>query len=249
MRTPVLLAAGALALAGLLAPASAATPLPTQQVYFHCPSSGVKVLNTAAVTGETVWDTKAPTASVTTGAGCGFVDDGVNSGTAQTSIYDAHVQGTFTGDLDSLTVQFHDIAVGTSRVDDELTVDVRLTIDGQSMFDVEPSGSEVVPGDVPARATVPVTLVRSATGASSLAEFTITDLGFLTPEPAEGEPAAEPVEHSLLLTVEGPSDVVSGWVMDTTETPSGILFNPAKPAAATVRATTPGPLPVEEFEE
>ncbi len=249
MRKPVLLTAGALVLAGLFSSASAATPLPTQQVYFHCPDSGVKLLNTAAVTGETRWNPTAPTASVTTGAGCGFADDGVNSGTSQTSIYDAHVQGGFTGDLDSLTVQFHDIAAGLSRAGDDLSVDVRLTIDGQSMFGTEDSGSDVVPGDVPARATVPVTLVPSSTGASSLAEFTITGLNFIEPEPAAGEPAPEPVEHSLVLTIEGTSDVVSGWVMDTTETPSGIRFNPATPAAARLRATTPGPLPVEEYQQ
>lgn len=244
MRKPVLLAAGALTLAGLLSPASAAGALPTGHVYFHCPS-GPKVLNTAAVTGEPTWDGKAPTASVTTGAGCGFADDGVNSGTAQTSIYDAHIGGSFTGDLDSLTVQFHDIDLGSSRADGKLTVDVRLTIDGQSVFGTEDSGSSVVTGAVPSRVSVPVTLVPSSTGASALAEFTVTGLGFIEPEDPSGAPT-EPVEHSLLLTVEGPSDVVSGWVMDTTETPSGILFNPAKAAAATVKATTPGLLPTEE---
>lgn len=240
MRKPVLFAAGALALAGLLAPASAATPLTTSQVYFHCPSD-VKVINASPISDGAVtgWDAIAPTASVTSGAGCGFAETGPLQGTGMQTVYDFPGAGTFTGDLDKLTFQFHVLDGATRSTLAGQSLDLRLTIDGQSMFGTEADGNS-------SAVTVPVTLVPSATGASSLAEVTVTGLNFLTPPDAKD---TTPVEHAITFAASMGSEVLTGFVMDTTETPSGITFNPAKEAAAKVRATTPGPIPVAAEEE
>lgn len=238
MRTPVLLAGGALALAGLFAPASAATPLVTQQAFFHCPSD-IKVINASPITdgGITTWDTTAPTASVSSGAGCGFAETGPLRGTGMRTVYDLPAEGTFAGDLDSITFQFHVLDGVTRGATGVQRLDLRLTVDGQSMFGTAADGNSQTVG-------IPVTLVPSATGASSLAEVTVTGLGFLTPE---GDETAEPEVHTVALAASLGSGVVTGFVMDTTETPSGLVFNPKEPAKATAKATTPGPLPVEDF--
>ena len=241
MRKPVLLAAGALALAGLFSPAFAAAPvLPTQELFFHCPGDGVKVINAAPVTSAVAtWNDKKPTASVQSGAGCGFADPGPLNGTGMETIYDVPVKGSFTGNLDSLTVRFHDINVGPSRSTSSLTAALRVVIDGQSMF-----GSTTAAAPAPAARSYTVKLLPSATGASMLAELTVTGLGFV-----EKEGTPQDVEHTVAIALGGSSDVVNNWVMDTTETPSSIVFNPATPAAATAKATTPGgPVPVEPEE-
>lgn len=239
MRKPALLAAGALALAGLLNPASAATPqLPTQELFFHCPADGVKVTNLAPITsGVASWNATKPTASVQSGAGCGFADPGGLAGTGMETIYDVPVKGTFTGNLDSLTVRFYDINVGPSRSTNSLTAALRVVIDGQSMF-----GMTTAATPAPAARPYTITLKPSSSGASQLAEMTVTGLGFV-----EKEGTPQDVEHTISIAVGGTSDALSGWVMDTSETPSSIVFNPATPAAATAQATSPGgPVPAEE---
>lgn len=240
MRKPVLLTAGAFALAGLLGSAQAAAPvLPTKEAFFACPSDGVKVINAAPITSAAAtWDDTKPTASVQSGAGCGFADPGPLNGTGMETIYDVPVKGTFTGNLDSLTIRFYDINVGPSRQSQMLTAALRVTIDGQSMF-----GNTTAATPAPAAKPVTAKLVPTSTGAANLFEVTVTDLGFI-----EREGTPQDVEHAISIALGGSSDVVSGWVMDTTETPSSIVFNPTTPAAVTVKATTPGgPVPVEEF--
>lgn len=78
-----------------------------------------------------------------------------------------------------------------------------------------------------------VTPVASETGASNIVEFTITGLSFME----EAGPGS--FDREVLLTVNSLSEHASAWVMDTTEVPSGITFNPETPAAATLAATTP----------
>lgn len=216
-----------------------AVPLET---FFHCTGDS-KVLNVLTVQDPPSWDTNSPTASVTEGAGCGYADPGSRTGTNQENVYDAVFKGFHAGNLDSLTVRLHDMGVGPARTGAEQTLGVRISVDGVSMFDtITPAEgpTDLVfgpPVPVPATTQVKVKPVRSETGATQLVEFTVTGLGFME----QAGPGT--LEREVLVTVNSLSETNSAWVMDTTEVPSGITFNPETPAAAAVAATTPGAYP------
>lgn len=239
MRTSLKLTCAAFALAGVAAPALAVdTIVPTfaaQKTYFHCAGT-TKISNVGLVEGAVpAWNTTAPAASVQAGAGCGYATTGPLSGTGQKTIYDAAFEGTFTGNLDAMTVRLHDINVGPSRNTRTATVTARLTIDGHSLFGMTGANSK------PATLTN-VPLVASSTGATSEIVFSLSKLGF------KFEDGNGTEEHTVLLTVDVSSDVVNGIVMDTTETPSGIDFNPATLSTSVAQATDPAPKP-EVIEE
>lgn len=239
MRSSLKLTAAALALAGLAAPALAVDPIvPTfaaQKTFFHCAGT-TKVSNVGLVEGALPsWNTTAPAASVQSGAGCGYAATGPLSGTSQKTIYDATFEGTFTGNLDAMTVRLHDINVGPSRSTKTATVTARLTIDGHSLYGMNGANSKAV-------TLTNVPLVASSTGATSEIVFSLSKLGF------KFEDGNGTEQHTVLLTVDVSSDVVSGIVMDTTEVPSGIDFNPATLSGSVAPATDPAPKP-EVIEE
>ena len=183
--------------------------LVTEQVWFSCGAQKVENAEDNAAT----WDTVAPTASVTTGAGCGTVDTPLMQA-APRNIYDATWQGYFTGNLDTLNVELHNIYVGPGRATGDLTTTVRLFVDGEPLF--EELGKEVT-----------LKAVRSTTGLSEMVKFSFTNLGYVSP--------ADNTEHDIALVLHGGAtqnrgptvtDTASGWVWDTTEVPSGMTFNP-----------------------
>ncbi len=193
----------------------------TEQVYYHC--EGATKLHNVIVDGSIPWNTTAPGASVTAGAGCGSIDNGVQ-GNNQVSIQDSHFQGAFFGNIDDITVLAHNIYLGPARQSASYGVNVRLSIDGESLLGA--NGKDVT-----------VTPVRSSTGLSELVKFTITGLNLMN--------EANDSEHDVLLTLSGGTVAVPNganpvrdsqnlWVYDTTEVPSGLIFNPATPEAVTV---------------
>jgi hypothetical protein len=213
----------------LLAVPALAEPLPSttkaQQVFFHC--GATKVANVDAAQGATppTWDTTAPTASVQAGAGCGWVDPSALRNTqAGNGAVDGSWQGTVTGNLGSLTAQLYSISAGPGRAGGPQSFNVSLTVDGRSMFGIDPNGSSI------GRARVTVTPVVSSTQVSALYEFTITGLPFVT---EEGDGVKK---HDIVLNVAAFSEQLMGWVFDTTEVPSGIAFNPATPSKTVVAA-------------
>lgn len=238
--------------ATMFAVPAAAEDLPPEAVslntYFHCVGD-VKVLNALTVQEPPSWDENAPAKSVQEGAGCGFADPGSRTGTNQENVYDAVFKGFHAGNLDAMTVRLHDMGVGPARTGAEQTLGVRVSVDGASMFGTYlPAASPLdavlgAPTLVPATKEVKVKPVASATGASQVVEFTITGLGFME------QPGAGDLEREVLVTVNSLSEQASAWVMDTTEVPSGITFNPATPAAASVAATTPGAFPSQPAAE
>src|SRR5688572_23708408 len=173
------------------------------QVWFACGDS--KVTNTSTTGNVAAWDREAPTQSVTAGAGCGTVDTPFYQ-TAQPNTYDAAWSGTFTGNLDTLNVELHNIYAGPARATGQLASSVRLIVDGEALF----------PEELGRDATFPV--VRSSSGLSEMIRFSIRNIGFV----AENENT----EHTVMLMMSsgtalqrGPTvnDTVSGWVWDTTE--------------------------------
>ena len=219
MRTTRRILGPLLALALVAGPAAAEDPvfvpnLRTEQVFFHC--EGDAKVHDSVSNGAIGWDTTAPTQSVTAGAGCGSVDNPLQ-GNNQVSVQDTHFGGFYDGNLDTMTVELHNIYVGAARAQGPLTFNIRLAVDGTPVLGA--GGKEVS-----------VTPVRSASGASEMVKFSISGIGLLD--------AVNNFEHEVLMTVTGGAvatttpafpvrDTVSGWVYDTTEVPAGITFNPA----------------------
>ena len=220
--TRLLLVLALASLSALPANAEIVPTLRSEQVYFHC-SGDTKLANATYADSSVVptWDTTAPTGSVTGGAGCGWADVSPLRNTQSEGLADGVWKGYFTGNLDSLTVQVHAIGVGPGRAGSNQTVRATLFIDGESVFGTDASGNA-------GRRDVVMKPVVSSTQASALYEFTITGLGLLT-EDGEGT-----LEREIALTLATASEPAQGWVYDTTEVPSGIVFNPATPAAVTI---------------
>lgn len=199
--------------------------LVSEQVWFNC---GEQKLENADnnVAG---WDTEAPTKSVAAGAGCGTVDSPfLQPGPG--NIYDATWTGFFTGNLDTVNVELHNIYVGPGRATGTLDASVKLFVDGEPLF-----------GDL--GKDVSLKAVRSTTGLSEMVKFSITNIGYVSED--------QNIEHEVSLVMHGGTarnrgptvtDTLSGWVWDTTEVPSGMTFNPPALNEFVIDATrTPAP--------
>jgi hypothetical protein len=240
MRTRLSLVAAGLVLV-LAGPASAThggihPTFRNETVYFHCTGpTKISNLNNINAQGQ-AWDTNAPTQSVQQGAGCGAIDFGAvrNAG-----LVDGYFKGKFTGNLRDLTLRVHNLLLGRARNTPQLTVKIsELEIDGALVVD---------------NLTANVTPVVSSTGASELVELSITGIGSAT-EVKDANGNVIDVQTSGLATEDGdgttvhditiyldtdPNQQQSAWVWDTTEVPSGIVFNPPTLAAAQIAATPP----------
>lgn len=198
--------------------------LRTEQVYFHC-ATDQKLANVDYLQSSTLptWDTEPPTGSVADGEGCGWADNSAFRSTqAGNSAHDGAWDGVFTGNLDSITVQVHSISAGPGRSGAAQTFRATLVVDGESVFGYDADGRA-------ARRDVRLVPVESGTKASSLYEFTITDLPFVA-EAGDGT-----TEWWVTLNLAAASEPLMGWVYDTTEVPSGMVFNPEAPADVTIR--------------
>jgi hypothetical protein len=216
-RTTTLITAMAAA-AALAVPAGAQTEFVPELIetptYLLCEGTTKVAQANYAVDGieVTTWGTDAPTQSVQAGAGCGSADTSLTGTTTNNPIYDFPMSGTFTGNLDAITVELHSIDT-TGRLGD-INVDLQLSIDGKVVL-------------TDALVTAPVT--TSSTGATESITFTITDLDLLE--------EADLKTHRVELTVQTHFlDDANGWVWGTTEVPSGLTFNPETPEAVRVRA-------------
>lgn len=213
-------------------PAAALEPIaPTlrsESVFFHC-NGDTKVANANFQKDgvRPTWNTTAPTQSVQSGAGCGWADpSATRSPQAGDSVHDGAWSGTYTGNLSALTVKLHSISVGPGRSGAAQKFNATLFVDGVSMFGYAADGRAE-------RAAITLTPVVSSTQASSLYEFSITDLPFVLEEGDGTTP------HEVILNVAASSEPVMAWVYDTTEVPSGMNFNPATLAAVKVAAIPP----------
>jgi hypothetical protein len=140
-------------------------------------------------------------------------------------------EGTFTGNLNALTVHPHAIWAGGARAAGKAGFSIKLTIDGEDIpLKVDSQGTQ----------SVDVTPVASSTGASSDMAFSITNLGFVEPlvdldGNGESDNPTGVEEHTIRIALNGYQIIQNPavvWVWDTTEVPSGIDFNPAILAAS-----------------
>ena len=208
MRRSVALVVTALLAAATPAVAStdpAAPTLRTEKVFFHC-SGGAnnKLQNTEVAQGRIpTWNTTAPTTSFTAGGGCGHYDN-ILSSSAATRPTDAQWAGTFTGNLDRLTLELHRL-LPTSGASLPNRITLEVLVDGVSEF------------------TGPVnfTTTASSSGAWHSTFITLDKIG-LAKEPGDGTKA-----RTVQVNVASFNETQSAWVFDASEVPAGIEFNPA----------------------
>jgi hypothetical protein len=186
----------------------------TERTYFHCVGPA-KVQNVAFAQGSVPgWNTTAPTQSVQAGAGCGYYENagGAWLGPNRTTL-DSEWEGTFTGNVDSITVELHNIHVSAARATGPFLARLNLLIDGVEVF------------NGPATGDLRMTPVPSATKLSEKMTFTLTRVGLLT-EDGDGTRV-----RTFRLVMRSLSEEQSAWVWDTTEVPAGLTFNPIVPEA------------------
>lgn len=233
-RAAALVASGAILAVAAVGPASAGPLSPqlrTERAYFHC--VGTTPLGNVSLAAENMipsWNLTEPAGSVTDGEGCGTLDLNplVTTVEPQENPTDGVWRGTFTGNLNSLTAHLYDfVAVGTSRVDGAASISVRLKIDDEP---ITPNGGN------------DITAVETNSGLTFFYEFSVTDIGFIEPNPdldgdGIGDNPYGSVEHTITLTVDGwapDTNFLGFWVYDTTEVPAGITFNPETLAATVI---------------
>ena len=258
MKTIRSLATAAVLLAVTAAPAlgthGIAPTFRTEEVFFHC-SGPTKVYQANWVANLTSsasyisWNPTPPAGSVTDGGGC----VGLDWGGTTNPVYDTALQGVFNGNLRDMTIRLHALLLSQARVDPTSTLRLSGDIDGVPIF---PPGAQPNHGR-----TVTLTPVKSATGATELYEFSITNLGFAR-DVLDDQGNVVDVEHGGAAVENGNGDMehvitlfighhgsgfgpdvagyrVGAWAFDTTEVPSGITFNPATLASAKVAADLP----------
>lgn len=188
-----------------------------ERVYYECIGAN-KVQNVEILQGRTpTWTKTAPTTSFSAGGGCGTADSALTNTGTPSNGHDGVWAGTFKGNLDSLTMEFHEID-STSRIDNRKSL----------LLWVQVEGADRIPRTT--TATIQVIGTRSSTGLSIKYEVTLTDLELVN-EIGSGD-----AERDIMISIRNNADYPGAWVWGATEVPSGITFNPKTPAAYKVKA-------------
>ena len=168
----------------------------------------------------------APDTSYTAGGGCGTPEIPVFSGTVQNTPYDFEFAGIVDGNIDTLTVELHDIHATQARLAETHPLDVRITISGHSPFGSETNTN--VTGDEtssPLTHRVDAEVTTSSTGASDMLTFTVTNIAADLPQlvnAGEGKLALVVVTigfdaeeaRGLQVPVWGASEIASSLTMN-----------------------------------
>lgn len=193
--------------------------------YLSCEDAAGGKYHAQLPTGATVPLTQAaPDISFTAGAGCGTQDDpgGFQAVQPGNPYYDVTIDGFLTeGNLDTLTVELHDIYVGPERQSGEMTLNVRLEVDSQSLFGTTTLTNQL--GEefqTPAIVEVPVEPVTSETGLSEALVFSVGDLQ----EQFPGVGAGDGQFHTVRVTVTVPAGA-HALVWGATEVPAAVHVN------------------------
>ena len=182
-----------------------------QDVWFHANQS--KLGNTGAANGAfPTFNATKPTASVTTGAGGGYLASSPThqSGTPWDERLTATFDGTFTGDIDTLavTAYFFTPPAEEAQSIPTIAINARLLVDGQPIF--EAAGAEIP---------------RKAGGQGvKRVDFAAVDLYSALKEAGlDGHDRQHNVRFQIMGT--GIASEAAFFVYDTSEVPSGMVFN------------------------
>jgi hypothetical protein len=180
-----------------------------QDVWFH--QGQTKFGNAGAASGAfPTFNTTKPTASVTTGAGGGYL---ASSALHQTQApwdpaTSATFDGTFTGDIDNVAVSaYYFNPPEDAQSIPTFAINARVLVDGQVI--AEAGGAEVP---------------RAAAGQAKRADFVFTNLyPTLVDLGLSGPGRQHQVRFQIMGT--GLASEAAFFVYDTSEVPSGLIFN------------------------
>lgn len=247
-RTRILAATCAAAMA-LALPATATEhfepELEEAQRWFSCDSGETPewTVNTLLDGVYPGWDDTEPSGSVASGEGCASLNPNAVRGVRPQTPWDLTFVGTYQGNFDELTVSMHNIVLGTAQTGSPVTLRMRMTVNGQSLFGTETvtnaAGDEFEEPAV--RDIVMEPVPTGASGAPKLFEFTVTDIGMLSELDSTRK-------HRIQITFETAwtnSARQSFWAWGNTEVPSGLTFDPVEPAETVVERIWPEDADVE----
>ena len=201
---------------GLAPPAAADHGVPhptlrTERTWFTC-ADGQRVQNVAlAQRRYPGWSTTAPSASLSQGGGCAFYDNLVFGAVVNEYPIDVTWVGTFTGNLDRLTVDMTTLWPA-SVWPRQLQLQTILIVDNVAVLFTN------------------VSLPPGSPGASYPARFSITDIG-LKPEDGNGVR-----ERQVRLTLRAVNEGQHVFVWGASDVASGMEFNPTTLAPTVVSA-------------
>lgn len=182
--------------------------LRTERVYFKC-AGDQKVQNIPALQGNyPTWSTEPPPGSFTAGNGCGQYENLLSVNNNSDNPYDLVVRGTFTGNLDTINVEAHNVYLGSPRVAPPFFLGARLFVDGELRY------------STPLNSPIEIFPVVSETGISEKIALSFTGIG-LKNEHGDGT-----IEREVKLHLISYNEYQSIWVWDASEVPSGLTFNP-----------------------
>ena len=231
-------AAAILSVLAMAMPAAATTDTtfvpntPLTDVYFLCDGETKEgTLNATKNSQYPTWDTTKPTASVQSGAGCGQVDEFALSGIRPETPFEFTAKGYYTGNIDSLTFRMNNIFVGGGRNGAASTLNIRVLVDGVSMFGnaSTTNAAGAVSYEPSPRKVVIKPVMTGATGAVGLYEATVRGIDLLTED--------QNIEHEVVFNVTS-TEPLNLWAWGNAEAPSGITFNPSTPAAVKTLAVS-----------
>lgn len=188
-------------------------PAPTfrvERTYYTC-ADDLKLQNIPAAQGTyPSWDTTAPSEGVMDGAGCGQYENLLTA-----DPFKLVYEGTFVGNLNSMTVELYAIDFGSSRATNTYPLDFTVSVDGTEVF-----FSDFY--------QMPVEYVNSSI--TSKMTFSLSGLNY------RSEPGNGVTERTIRLDIESYNEMQTLWVWETSEVPAGITFNPTslEPTAFTV---------------
>lgn len=153
----------------------------------------------------------APDTSFTAGGGCGYPQQNLLTNVNQGTFSTFDFGGFVTTNVDSVTVEIHDLQPLENAVQaangEVVDLGVRLTINQQSPFGIEKrTGATGTEFTVPAELDLPITATISETGLSTSYVFTITNIGADLPDllrafDADGDGIRDDVFNKVLVTI------------------------------------------------
>lgn len=176
------------------------------RTYFPQCASGAKVqnLNYSNTQFAPSWSLLAPTGTLQSGSGCGFLD-GPLAGTTVQSPYDATYGGIHDEAVERVDVELHDLVLGRARAGTTRSVIARLNVGAGAVCATATPCTEV------AKSTITVTPAPGATQATEVVRFAFTGLKL----------PAGTKQRRIFLTVDS---IGTAWVHGASDAPSSITF-------------------------
>lgn len=185
-----------------------------EQHWFHRATThagNVGYVDPTGTHGLATFDTSPPAGSVTGGNGGGYL---ATQGLGQDpDLLEAQFSGTFTGVLDRVDIDLHQLVATEDELQGEVTIQVIIEVGGAQIADFD----EVV---------VPTVVEEASAAGSTRADFAVTGLAERFAQFGGVLPNDADTTHEITLKIrENWTDNAAIWAFDTTEVPGGITFN------------------------